>query len=204
MRSTASILRFNALNTQQDGVRLFYRLAALVLLSVFIMGQAPGGRANVFDKPLQIYRGPAGPYEVVITILPHRPKVGTVHFGVTILDPQTRTAVENARVRIVAYPPNPDDRALQTPALNDPATPIHYKGNIIFRSDGQWNLVAEIRTAEHGEVTATTPIHISEAASVPSVEGLFMLVLVTLALCGGTTYIIYSIRRAQRARDASQ
>ena len=204
MRSTASIPRFNALNTRQDGVRLFYRAVALVLLSVFIMGQTPGERTNVFDKPLQIYRGPAGPYEVVITVLPHRPKVGTVHFGVTILDPQTQTAVENARVRIVAYPPNPEDRALQTPALNDPATPIHYKGNIIFRSDGQWNLVAEIQTAEHGEVTATTPIHIAEAASVPSVEGLFMLVLVTLALSGGTAYVIYSIRRAQRSRAANQ
>lgn len=168
------------------------------------MGQTPGGRTNVFDKPLQIYRGPAGPYEVVITVLPHRPKVGTVHFGVTILEPRTQTAVENARVRIVAFPPNPDDRALQTPALNDPATPIHYKGNIIFRSDGQWNLVAEIQTAEHGEVTATTPIHIAEAASVPSVEGLFMLVLVTLALSGGTAYVIYSIRRAQRSKAANQ
>lgn len=168
------------------------------------MGQTPGGRTNVFDQPLQLYRGPAGPYEVIITIQPHRPKVGTVHFGVTILDPQMRTAVENARVRIVAHPPDPNDRALQTPALNDPATPIHYKGNIIFRSDGQWNLVAEIQTAEHGEVTATTPIHIAEAASVPSIEGMFMLILVTLALGGGTAYVIFSIRRAQRSRDSSQ
>ncbi len=167
------------------------------------MGQTPDERTNPFDKPLQLYRGPAGPYEVVITILPHKPKVGTVHFGVTILDPNTRSAVEDARVRIVAYPPNPDDRALQTPALNDPATPIHYKGNIIFRSDGQWNLVAEIWTAEHGEVTASTPINIAEASTVSSVEGLFMLVLVTLALGGGTAYVIFSIKRAQRSREAS-
>ena len=167
------------------------------------MGQTPGERTNPFDKPLQLYRGPAGPYEVIITILPHKPKVGTVHFGVTILNLNTRSAVENARVRIVAYPPNPDDRALQTPALNDPATPIHYKGNIIFRSDGQWDLVAEIWTAEHGEVTASTPINIAEASTVSSVEGLFMLVLVTLALGGGTAYVIFSIRRAQRSREIS-
>ncbi len=185
-------------------LRMFYGLAALVLLSVFTMGQTPGGRTNVFDSPLQIYRGPAGPYEVIITILPHKPKVGTVHFGVIILDPQTQTTVEDARVRIVAYPPNPDDRALQTPALNDPATPIHYKGNIIFRSEGQWNLVAEIQTAEHGLVTASTPLNIAQAASVASIEGLFMLILVTLALSGGTVYVIFSIRRAQRSRESSQ
>lgn len=191
-------------HTRQGGLRLFTLLVVLTLLSLFIMGQTPGGRTNVFDKPLQLHRGPAGPYEVIITILPHKPKVGTVHFGVTIHDPATRSLVEDARVRIVAHPPNPDDRALQTPALNDPATPIHYKGNIIFRSAGQWNLVAEIQTAEHGLVSATTPINIAEASQVASVEGLFMLVLVTLALGGGTAYVIFSIRRAQRARDASQ
>ena len=168
------------------------------------MGQTPGERTNVFDKPLQIYRGPAGPYEVIVTILPHKPKVGTVHFGVTILDPQAQTVVENARVRIVAYPPNPEDRALQTPALNDPATPIHYKGNIIFRSAGQWNLVAEIQTAEHGEMSATTPLYIAEPATVPSFEGRLILALVTLALGGGTAWVVFSIRRAQRARDAEQ
>ena len=183
---------------------MFSGVVALVLLSVFIMGQTPGERTNVFDAPLQLHRGPAGPYEVIITIQPHKPKVGTVHFGVTILDPETQSLVEDARVRIVAYPPNPDDRALQTPALNDPATPIHYKGNIIFRSAGQWNLIAEIQTAEHGEVTASTPINIAEAAATPGVEGLFMLALVTLALGGGAAYVIFSIRRAQRQRDANQ
>ncbi len=183
---------------------MLLRVIALILLSVFIMGQTPGERANPFDAPLQLYRGPAGPYEIIITIQPHKPKVGTVHFGVVIFDPQTRTAVEDARVRIVAHPPNLDDRALQTPALNDPATPIHYKGNIIFRSAGQWNLVAEIQTDEHGEVTATTPINIAEAASTSSVEGLFMLILVTLALGGGTAYVIFSIRRAQRSRASSR
>ena len=204
MRSIASILRFNAMNTGLDSSRRFYLVVALVLFSVFIMGQTPGERTNVFDKPLQLHRGPAGPYEVIITIQPHKPKVGTVHFGVTIFDPATQSLVEDAQVRIVAHPPNPDDRALQTPALNDPATPIHYKGNIIFRSAGQWDLTAEIRTAEHGLATASTPINIAEASSVSSVEGLLMLILVTLALGGGTAYVIFSIKRAQRARASSQ
>lgn len=168
------------------------------------MGQTPNERVNVFDAPLQLYRGPAGPYEVVITIQPHKPKVGTVHFGVTVLDHETQTAVERARIRIVAYPPEPDARALQTPALNDPATPIHYKGNIIFRSSGQWSLLTEIETEEHGLVTATTPIYIAEASSVPRREGLFMLALVNIVLLGGTAIVIFTIIRSQRARDAAQ
>ena len=191
------------MNAAQVRFRPFYRVAALVLLSVFIMGQAPGGRANVFDAPLQIHRGPAGPYEVIITVQPHKPRIGTVHFGVTILDHATETVVENARVLIVAYNPQ-GEPTYQTPALNDPATPIHYKGNIIFRSSGQWSLLTKIETAEHGEVTATTPINIAEAGSTAGVEGLLMLALVTLALGGGTAYIIYSIKRAQRSRAASQ
>ena len=167
------------------------------------MGQTPGARESVFDKPLQLHRGPAGPFEIIITIQPHRPKVGTVHFGVTILDTAAQSLVEDARVLIVAYNPE-GEPTYQTPALNDPATPIHYKGNIIFRSAGQWSLRTKIETAEHGEVIATTPINIAEAASVPSFEGRLMLALVTLALAGGTAYVIYSIRRSQRSRDASQ
>ena len=167
------------------------------------MGQSPGGRESVFDKPLQLHRGPAGPYEIIITVQPHRPKVGTVHFGVTIFDHSTQSLVEDARVLIVAYNPE-GEPTFQTPALNDPATPIHYKGNIIFRSSGQWSLLTKIETSEHGEITTTTPIHIAEAASVPSVEGLLMLVLVTSALAGGTAYVIFSIRRSQRSREANR
>ncbi|MYC06113.1 MAG: hypothetical protein F4X57_02885 [Chloroflexi bacterium] len=182
-------------------VRLFYLLAAIVALSVFTMGQTPGERESVFDKPLQLHRGPAGPYEVIITIQPHKPRVGTVHFGVTILDPAAQELVENARVLIVAYNPE-GEPTFQTPALNDPATPIHYKGNIIFRSAGQWSLLTKIETDEHGEVTTTTPLNIAEAATVPSFEGRLILALVTLALGGGTAWVVFSIRRVQRARDA--
>ncbi|MCY3544870.1 MAG: hypothetical protein OXI16_11080 [Chloroflexota bacterium] len=165
------------------------------------MGQTPGERESVFDKPLQLHRGPAGPYEVIITIQPHKPRVGTVHFGVTILDPAAQELVENARVLIVAYNPE-GEPTFQTPALNDPATPIHYKGNIIFRSAGQWSLLTKIETDEHGEVTTTTPLNIAEAATVPSFEGRLILALVTLALGGGTAWVVFSIRRVQRARDA--
>lgn len=182
---------------------MFSGVIIIALLSVFIMGQTPGGRTNVFDAPLQLYKGPAGPYEIIITIQPHKPKVGTVHFGVTILDPATQSLVEDAKVLIVAYNPE-GEPTYQTPALNDPATPIHYKGNIIFRSSGQWSLLTKIETAKHGTVTASTPINIAEAASTASVEGLVMLVLVTLALGGGTAYVIFSIRRAQRSRASSQ
>lgn len=167
------------------------------------MGQTPGERESVFDKPLQLHRGPAGPYEIIITIQPHKPRVGTVHFGVTIFDPATQELVEDARVSIVAS--NPDvRRPVMTPALNDPATPIHYKGNIIFRNAGQWSLLTKIETDEHGEVTATTPLYIAEAATVPSFEGRLILALVTMALGGGTAWVVFSIRRAQRARDARQ
>ena len=184
------------------------RVVALMLLSVFIMGQTPGGQApgereSVFDKPLQLHRGPAGPYEVIITIQPHKPRVGTVHFGVIILDHSTETLVEDARVLIVAYNPE-GEPTYQTPALNDPSTPIDYKGNIIFRSSGQWSLLTKIVTEEHGEVTATTPINIAEAASVSSTEGLLVLVIVILAIGGGTTYVIYSIKRQQRLNSANR
>ncbi len=180
---------------------MIYRLMALALMSVFIMGQTPTPTQSVFDAPLQLHRGPAGPYEVVITVQPHKPRVGTVHIAVTVLDPAKRIAVEDAKVLIVAYNPK-GEPTYQSPALNDPATPIHYKGNIIFRSPGQWELLVKIETDEHGEVTATTPLNIADAASNPGIEGLIVLALVTLALGGGTAYVIYSIRRQQRRNTA--
>ena len=176
---------------------MIYRLMALTLLSLLMMGQTPTPTQSVFDAPLQLHRAPAGPYEVVITVQPHKPRVGTVHIAVTVLDHAKRTAVENAKVLIVAYNPE-GEPTYQSPAINDPATPIHYKGNIIFRSPGQWELLVKIETAEHGEITTSTPINIAEAASVARTEGLIVLAIVTLAIGGGTAYIIYSIRRHQR------
>lgn len=175
------------------------RMLLLALASVFIMGQTP--RESIFDAPLQLYKGPADPYEVIVAVQPQKPKVGTVHFTVTILDPATQSLVENAKVLIVAY--NPDgEPTYQSPALNDPATPIHYKGNIIFRSAGQWSLRVKIETEAHGETQAVTPINIAEAASAPGLEGVFVLALVVLALGGGTAWVAYSIRRQQRANAA--
>ena len=184
------------------GIRLLCAIAALLALSIVIMGQSPGERESVFDKPLQLHRGTTGPFEVIITVQPHRPKVGTVHFGVTILDTAKQALVEDARVLIVAYNPE-GEPTYQTPALNDPATPIHYKGNIIFRSPGQWSLITKINTEEYGEITASTPINIAETEQTASTEGLIMLIVVTLALCGGSAYVIYTIRRSQRAKDAA-
>ena len=183
---------------------LIYRILAMALLGMLAMGQTPlPTEVSIFDAPLQLYKGPAEPYEVIVTVQPQRPKVGTVHFAVTVLDPGTQTLVEDARVLIVAY--NPDgEPTYQSPALNDPATPIHYLGNIIFRDAGQWSLVVKIETAEHGETQAVTPIHIAPAASAPGFEGVFVLAVVAAALFGGTAYVAWSIRRSQRARDAAR
>ena len=173
--------------------------AALLLLAGFaLMGQAPDREESIFDKPLQIFRGPAGPYEVILTVQPQKPRVGTVHFAATVLHPGTQTLVENANVLIVAY--NPDgEPTYQTPALNDPATPIHYKGNIIFRGAGQWSLAVRIDSDLHGAAEARMPLHIAQPASTPGIEGALMLGLVTVALGGGAAYVAYSARRARRA-----
>ncbi len=175
--------------------------AALVLMAQTPV-QTPAGEESIFDKPLQVFRGPAGEYEIIVTVQPQRPRVGTVHFGVTVLHPASQTILENAKVLIVAYNPE-GEPTYQTPALNHPAEPIHYKGNIIFRSAGQWSLRVKVDTPEYGSAEATTPLHIFEPATTPGVEGVIVLALVTTALLGGTAYVVFMIRRAQRNRQMS-
>ena len=167
-------------------------LAALLTLSSV-------DRASANGEAVEIFRGREGPYEVIVAVLPEQPVVGTVHFSITPLNAATLLPVGDAKIVIVANNPR-GEPTYQARALNTPDAPRYYEANITFESPGAWTLEIEVQSDDLGNVTITVPFDVGEQAIDPGSAGALVLLLVVMALVGGSLYVWYSARRLRRAR----
>lgn len=163
----------------------------------------PAAQVTPNNDALEVFRGRQGPYEIAVSVQPEQPTVGTVHFSVTLLDAETSQPIQDAQVVVVAIAPQGEPR-YGSPALNSPAVPSSYIGNITFYSPGQWNVEVRVQTAAQGEAEVSFPLDIAPQATPPAIEGVFVLVLIIAALVGGAAYVWYSARRQRRASAANR
>ena len=178
------------------------RVSALALLLITIFGILAVSDVSGHGDSTLIYQGPVGPYRLSLEIQPAPPKVGTVHFSVFGLDSILRSPDSEPRIMIVAID-SLGEPVYQTPAIRDPANPVLYEGNIIFRDVGAWSISITVETDESGEGSVLVPMQISSPSIEPGLEGTFVFALITLALFGGTAYLWYSARRARAAQRVS-
>ena len=87
----------------------------------------------------EIVRERAGPYEVVVAILPERPAIGTVHFSITPLDASDGQLVTQAKIWLTAHDEK-GDPVYAARAVNLPATPRYYDTNVKFEEAGTWTI----------------------------------------------------------------
>lgn len=175
----------------QQGVLLVVLLAAAISVTVL---SAPNAGAD--GESFQIFRGPGGPYEIIVGVQPHKPKVGPMHISVSVLDPDTGLPLDGATILVVAYDSD-GEPVYQSPALQNPAERQFYEANITFYTSGQWSLLIKVDTDERGHGEATVPMFISPTSLDPGVEGLVVLVLIITAICGGVLYLWWSSRRSR-------
>ncbi|PKB62103.1 MAG: hypothetical protein BZY79_00240 [SAR202 cluster bacterium Casp-Chloro-G4] len=183
--------------------RIEHVLPLIILMVVFLATalwvatlSAPNAEAN--GESLQIFRGPGGPYEIIVGVLPHKPKVGLMHLSVSVLDPETGRPVDKAVVMIIANDTE-GEPTYQSPALQNPAEPQFYEANISFFTPGQWSLLVKVDTEQKGYGEATVPIHISPTSLNPGPEGLVVLSLIVFGISGGVIYLGWSSRRKRAA-----
>ena len=175
-----------------------HRVAVLALAPLAgLLVVAPAGRALANGDAVEIFRGQEGPYEVIVGIQPVEPVVGTVHFSVTPLDASTSLPVTDAEITIVAN----DERGeptYQARALNTPTSPQYYDANFTFEAPGTWTLLVQVKSEGLGEATATVPLTVREQSITPSPAGAFVLLIIVVALVGGSLYLWHSARRQRR------
>ena len=170
-------------------------LSLLLALSAMLPAAHLFGHGNV----VEIVRETAGPYEVVVAILPERPAVGTVHFSVTPLDASNAELVTDAEIVLVASDAT-GEAIYRSRAVNLPHTPHFYDANIEFESPDTWTMELSLESESLGSAMLSFPLDVEEQAIVPGPAGAVVFLAVFAVLVGGGIYVWQSAKRAARRR----
>lgn len=162
---------------------------------LFVTAGTPDAHAQATSP--QTFEADAGPYHVVVVVLPARPIVGELQFHVRTTLAATGAPATNPRVWVIL-----GRRGLQeikTPALRSPSDDTLYVGNAEIVHAGPWALLVSVSSAD-GEGEAEFEIEVLGRGR--SGEGL---VAPTMAFAGaaaailaGVGWLILQSRRARR------
>ncbi len=166
--------------------------AAVALLTALALGLPDSARAQVEAK--EIFRHRQGGYEMGLAVLPYPPKVGHVHFSITLSDVETSSDVTDAEITIVANDEG-GEPAYQALALNTPQEPRFYEANISFRAAGSWSLEVKIDSPRLGATTFSVPMEVEIQSIAAAPEGTLVFIGLMIVLVGGAAYVWYSARR---------
>ena len=171
----------------------------LVAIVALAAAMAPDGAAAQ-QTGARPYRAQVGPYLIGVFSNASKLSLGTVDYVVTVNEPVTEAPIGDARVRIKAVAAEDGEEGWAL-ALNTPATPERYTARVELGEAGVWKMSVEV-ASHRGNVEITTPSQVVPKPRL-SASGGFVFIGVFLVLVLGLTYVVWSIRRAQKARDAA-
>ena len=150
------------------------------------------------DESLRIHSEIIDDYEVIVGVRPHKPTIGVVYISVSPIYTRDQTPINDAKVMIVAHKPD-GTPTYQSPAIQNPAKPQFYVGNINFRSAGIWHLEIDIETPEGSSLSTTTPLNIQEMGYNSGPAGTILLLIIVASICLVTTYLWISSKKNRKA-----
>jgi len=169
---------------------------ALILLAIIptsALAQSPDAFQPLFTRTVE-------PFEVAMGWTPAAPQVGIVNVGVAPAALATGEPVADARVTVVASPQNDVTEAFEVVAVNTPVDPTVYRANMKFEHADNWTLSVHIASPTAGEASFQTPIVVLPPPIESEASGGWVFLGVFAALAAGAAYLVWSARRAQRAR----
>ena len=184
---------------------IIFTLAGLVVLGFGIGGfsaSAAPVSAQVHTESIEIFRGQSDFYEVAVTVFPRVPIVGPVHFSVEVLDATTMNTVTDARVLLVVHDED-DVPTIQTLVLNTPLAPDSYEGSLTFELPARYTLRVDVDSPTLGTATFRLPLTVRQGTPIENPQGTWIFLVVVAALVGGTVYVVFSAKKAQRRRSAA-
>ena len=180
------------------------KIAVFTLLALVFLGFGGGFRAaavsaHVGGDSFEIFRGQSDAFEVTIDVSPRTPVVGPVHFTVKVSDSATANIVTDARILIVVFDEE-DAPTIQTLVLNTPLTPDFYEGNLTFELPARYTLRVDLDSPTFGSTSFRAPFTVRSGTPIENPLGTWIFLLVTVAIIGGTVYVGFSAKKAQRRR----
>ena len=170
-------------------------MAVVVLAAAIALASSASVSAD--GQAVEIFRDRAGPYDVVVGVRPETPRVGPVHFSITLTDAATSLQVSDAEVTIIAND-ELGQPTFQARALNTPKSPQLYEANISFESAGAWTVQVQVLNARLGPAAFSFPLAVEPLSIGPESGGALVLLGVIVVLIGGASYVWYGARRQRR------
>lgn len=170
-------------------------LAIGLLAAFWLVVAAPPLASSQAES--EAFQGQAGPYHLVVDVLPARPVVGDLQFHVRPTLTATGATASDPRVWVILG--RRGIQEVKTPALRSPEDPTTFVGNAKVNRAGTWEVFVEVTSAE-GSGEASFSIEVASRGR--SGEGL---VAPTMAYAGAAVVIVAGIgwlvlqsRRARR------
>ena len=174
-------------------------VVALMLLALLAVASPDSLSAQA--NALEIFSGRVGSYQIAVAVQPEAPKVGPVHFSISLTDAETSLGVTDATIVIIANDEG-GEPTYQAPALNTPRSPQSYEANISFLASGRWTVEVRVESAGLGPAVVSVPLDVEKLSIAANSWGALVLLGLIAVLIGGAAYVGYSARRARRGRQA--
>ena len=143
----------------------------------------------------------AGGYHIGVLSKPSGLSLGTIDYIVTLNDPQTAAPIADARVLIRAVKAEGKRQEGWANALNTPSNADRYTARVELDEPGVWKMGVEV-SGELGHVQVEAPSQVVPKPRQAQSGGLvFIGAFAAIGL--GTAYVIWTIRRTQKKREAA-
>lgn len=155
-------------------------LNLLAAILVTLWGQTNQLEAHGDMK--NIHYGTAGEYKLKVSIIPHEPVSGSVHFHIEPTSSSTTEAIEKAIITVVI---RQGEDAFQSRAVNSPSSPTIYDANLTFETPGEWEVEIKISTKPNIEDKISFQLYVLDAGSPTSnAAGIFFLFVFSVLITG--------------------
>ena len=177
-----------------------FLLLSLGLLLTPLMAVPAAAQEDGADPKLLINRVTAGGYDLAVAGEASNLSLGSAQFSVTVREAATGQSITDARVQIRTRHLLEGETGWAT-ALSVPARPEEYRARMKLEYPGPWQVSVEVdgplgrAGTEVGSVTVPEPRQY--------VVGTLVFAGVSVALLTITGYLVWSIRRSQRRREAA-
>ncbi len=169
-----------------------------VLLSIFLLGLP--GAVLAQEDPSQEFQVQAGAYRITVIADPSRLSLGTVLYTVTVVNSENGQPVSDALVTINTRS-QVEDIPGWAAALHRPSNPGTYEATLQLDAGGTWRSSVEVFSTLGRVEVEVPPLTIPEPRQTRSGSLVFLGVFMAILL--GVAYLIWSSRKAIKAREAA-
>ena len=165
---------------------ILFNLLSAILITLW--GQP--NQLEAHGNMKNIHFGTAGEYELKVSIIPHEPVSGSVHFHIEPTSSSTTEAIEKAIITVVI---RQGEDAFQSRAVNSPSSPTIYDANLTFETPGEWEVEIKISTKLNIEDKINFKLSILDSGSATSnAAGIFFLFVFSVLITGSVfLYVRY-------------